>query len=200
MATKLMPRRQQAAVLGNAGGLHGGGAQFVADEPHHLVLHLLQGFGQERGGGFAQLGVRGGGWQRSQFLAMAGHAEFLQGAQGIDRLAHEGNPHAQRAQPFQLRRDREGLGGAGGGSRKHDFDFGIHPLGERRDGGFRIGEAQKQAAETEVPYFAGDLGVSGLRDDGRLRNLETAVATLFTVWFVGVVVHVFSLPLGMKGL
>jgi len=44
---------QQPAVLGNAGGVHRRRAQLVAQHAHHLVVHLQQGFAQQRAAGFA---------------------------------------------------------------------------------------------------------------------------------------------------
>ena len=176
LARKFVYCGHQAAVLCDSACLDRGRVQFFADQSHDLVVDLLQGLGKQGGAGFAQLRIGGRGGLDAEFLPVPGHAQFLQRAQRLGRLAHERDADAERAQTPELGRHAESARIVGGGRGEDDFDFGVGALGQRGDGRFRIGEAKKEAAEAEVADFAGDFGVAGLGDDGRLRDLEAPVA------------------------
>ncbi len=179
MQVEFVARVQQPAVFGNPRSLHRRRAEPVAQHAHHLVVHLQQGFVQQRGAGLAQLGkgVRGG--QCGEFLAMPRHPQLLQRPQRIERLADERDADPERTQTLELRRDAEGLGGTDRRRRENDFNLGVRALGQRGDRRFGIGEFEEQSAKTEIANFAGDFGIPGLRDDRRLRHLKAPVAPQF---------------------
>ena len=179
LAVEFVHGGEEAAVLGDAAGLHRGRAELVAELAHHLVVDLEQGLVQQRDAGVAQLRMAVGRGQRGEFLPVACHAQLLQRPQGVGRLARERDADAQRAQALESRRHPEGLGGLRQRRGENDLDLGVGTPGERRNRRFRVGESQEQAAEAEVADFAGDLGMARLRDDRRLRYLESSVAPQF---------------------
>ncbi len=175
MLVEFLNRTQQTAMFGNTGGLQRCRVELVAQHAHHPVMHLLQGFAQQRGTGFAQLRMGARSRHGGQLLPVPGHAQFLQRPQCIDRLPDKRNANALGAQALELCRHAKGLGGIDGCRGEDNFHLGICALGERSDRCFRIGEFEKQAAEAEIADFAGDFGVARLRDDGCLRDLEAPV-------------------------
>jgi hypothetical protein len=179
VVAEFVHRTQQSAVFGNAGSLHGGSIQLVAQHAHHLVVHLEQGVAQQGGAGFAQMRVRAESGQGGQFLPVLGHAQFLQRTQCIDWLAEKRDADPEWTQAFELRGHVKALGGVDRHRGEDNFHLGVHARGQRGDRGFRVGELEEQAAEAEVTNFAGDAGMPRLRDDGRLRDLEAPVAPHF---------------------
>ncbi len=169
-------------MLGNAGCVQRRVLQPVAQHVLGLFMRVQQGLAQQGRAGLAQVEEGVARRQGAKFLPVTRHAQLLQGAQCLDRLAAKGDADADRAQALEDCRNAKGLRRREGRRGEHDVHFGTGPLGQCRNGGFRIDEAEEQPAQAEIADFAGDVGMPRLRDERRLRHLEAHVAPLVMAW------------------